>query len=75
VPSIKLATNSDVYARMRDDMDLNCGTIVDAGESVAACGRRIFDEILAVASGRRTRSEELDYGDNEFTPWQLGAVY
>jgi altronate hydrolase len=75
VPSIKLATNSDVYTRMRDDMDLNCGTIIDAGESVAACGQRIFDEILAVASGRRTRSEELDYGDNEFTPWQLGAVY
>jgi altronate dehydratase len=60
---------------MRDDIDLNCGTIIDEQESVADCGQRIFEEILAVASGRSTRSEELGYGDNEFTPWQLGAVY
>jgi altronate hydrolase len=75
VPTLKLATNSALFAKMRDDMDVNCGTIIDASESVADCGRRIFDEILAVASGRSTRSEELGYGDNEFTPWQLGAVY
>jgi altronate hydrolase len=75
VPSIKLATNSALFERMRDDIDLNCGTIIDEQESVADCGQRIFEEILAVASGRSTRSEELGYGDNEFTPWQLGAVY
>lgn len=75
VPSIKLATNSALFEKMPDDMDINCGTIVDDAESVAECGQRIFDEILEVASGRRTHSEELGYGDYEFTPWQLGAVY
>ena len=75
VPSIKLATNSALFEKMTDDMDINCGTIVDDAESVADCGRRIFDEILEIASGRRTHSEELGYGDYEFTPWQLGAVY
>jgi len=75
VPSIKLATNSSLFESMRDDMDINCGTVAESGETVAECGARIFDEIVEVASGRRTNSEELDYGNNEFTPWQLGAVY
>jgi altronate hydrolase len=75
VPSLKLATNSALFDRMRDDMDINCGTVADNEETIAECGARIFDEIVAVASGRRTSSEELDYGNNEFTPWQLGAVY
>jgi len=75
VPSIKLATSTALFERMHDDMDLNCGTIVDGIESHAECGRRIFEAILAVASGQATRSELLGYGDNEFTPWQLGAVY
>lgn len=75
VPSIKLATNSDLFARMPDDMDINCGTVAENAETVAECGARIFDEILETASGRQTSSEELDYGNNEFTPWQLGAVY
>ncbi|MGW8368819.1 MAG: UxaA family hydrolase [Gammaproteobacteria bacterium] len=75
VPSIKLATNSALFERMRDDMDINCGTVAEDGETVTECGARIFDDIIAVASGRRTASEELDYGNNEFTPWQLGAVY
>ena len=52
-----------------------CGTVVSKQEPLADCGRRIFDEIIAVASGQQTSSEVLDYGDNEFTPWQLGAVY
>ncbi|GAB3570134.1 UxaA family hydrolase [Spelaeicoccus albus] len=73
-PSIKLATNSDLYARMREDMDLNCGGIVDGSESVDEAGRRIFDCVLEVASGRRTVSEELDLGQDEFQPWQLGTV-
>ena len=72
-PSIKLATNSDVYARMTDDMDINCGEIID-GVSVAAKGEEIFNKVLAVASGERTKSEELGYGDLEFVPWQVGAV-
>jgi altronate hydrolase len=72
-PSIKLATNSTMYERMSEDMDINCGDILD-GVSLADKGGEIFHEILAVASGKRTKSEELGYGDNEFVPWQIGAV-
>ena len=72
-PSIKLATNSDIYRRMIDDMDINCGDILD-GVSIEDKGREIFELILRVASGERTRSESLGYGDNEFVPWQVGAV-
>ena len=73
VPSIKIASNSAMYHRMQDDMDINCGTIVDGSETVAEAGLRIFDSILATASGRQTRSEELDIGDAEFAPWQTYA--
>ncbi|MGE0503499.1 MAG: UxaA family hydrolase [Rhizobiaceae bacterium] len=73
VPSIKLATNTPMYERMKEDMDLNCGDIL-AGVPVEEKGREIFDEILAVASGKPSKSEELGYGDNEFVPWQIGAV-
>lgn len=72
-PSIKLATNTPMYERMVDDMDINCGDILE-GVSLEEKGRAIFDEVLAVASGKRTKSEELGYGDNEFVPWQVGAV-
>jgi len=72
-PSIKLATNSDVYRRMTGDMDLDCGVVLD-GVSVQEQGRRIFELVLAVASGQQTKSEELGFGDEEFQPWQLGAV-
>ena len=72
-PSIKLATNTPMYQRMIDDMDINCGDILD-GVSLADKGEEIFREILAVASGEKTKSEELGYGDNEFVPWQVGAV-
>jgi altronate hydrolase len=74
VPSIKLATNTEMYRRMSEDMDLNCGTILDGGSDVDTTGREIFQLMLDVASGRPTRSEELGFGDEEFTPWQLGAV-
>jgi altronate hydrolase len=73
VPSIKLATNSDVYARMIDDMDINCGDVIE-GVSIEAKGAEIFARILAVASGEKSKSELLGYGDNEFVPWQVGAV-
>jgi len=72
-PSIKLATNSDLYARMTDDMDINCGDILD-GVSLEKKGEEIFEEIVAVASGKRSKSEQLGYGDAEFVPWQIGAV-
>jgi altronate hydrolase len=73
-PSIKLATNSEMFARMRMDMDFNAGEIIDGSISVAGAGERLFELILATASGRRTLSEEHDLGNNEFVPWQLGAV-
>jgi altronate hydrolase len=72
-PSIKLATNSDIYRRMIDDMDVDCGDILE-GVPVEQKGREIFEKILKVASGERTKSEELGYGDLEFVPWQIGAV-
>lgn len=72
-PSIKLASNSFIFEQMRDDMDINCGDILD-GVTLAQKGEEIFAEILRVASGGRTRSESLGYGDNEFVPWSLGAT-
>jgi altronate hydrolase len=73
-PSSKLATNTPMYQRMSDDMDVNCGGIVDGTETVEACGRRIFELILKTASGERSKSEALGFGEAEFAPWQLGAV-
>jgi len=73
-PSIKIATNTALYERQMDDMDLNCGTIVDGTKSVEEMGKVIFDEVLAVASGKRTKSELFGYGDSEFAPWQIGAT-
>jgi altronate hydrolase len=73
VPSIKLATNSDTYRRMIDDMDINCGDVLE-GVPITTKGQEIFEKILKVASGEVTKSEELGYGDNEFVPWQVGAV-
>lgn len=73
-PSLKLATNSTMYRKMSDDMDINCGPVVDEGVSVEEMGRRIFDRLLEVASGSKTKSEEHGMGDNEFIPWQIGAV-
>ncbi|HTW07453.1 MAG TPA: altronate dehydratase family protein [Acidimicrobiales bacterium] len=73
-PCIKLCTNTGTFRRMEEDMDVNCGTIIDGESSVEQVGRQIFDMVLAVASGQRTKSEQLGFGDEEFTPWQLGAV-
>ena len=72
-PSIKLATNSDIYRRMIDDMDINCGDVLD-GVSIEDKGKEIFAKILEVASGAPSKSEELGYGDAEFVPWQIGAT-
>lgn len=73
-PTLKLATNSAIFTRMRDDMDIDCGDIVDQGVPVADKGLEIYHAILDAASGTPTRSEELGYGENEFVPWHLGAV-
>ncbi len=73
-PSIKLATNSAMYRRMEDDMDVNCGTILDGEETVQQCGQRIFELMLKTASGQPTKSESFDFGGAEFAPWVLGAT-
>ncbi|MEV6343201.1 altronate dehydratase family protein [Actinoplanes sp. NPDC051851] len=73
-PVIKIATNTEIFTRMRDDMDIDTGGIVTGSTTIAAAGTEIFDRILAVASGDPTASEDLDLGRDEFVPWQLGAV-
>lgn len=73
-PSLKLASNTLLYNRMSDDMDINCGTIIDGDETVETAGAAIFREILATASGKPTRSEIHGFGEEEFQPWALGAT-
>ena len=73
-PSLKLATNTPLYTHQEDDMDFNCGTIIDGTESIAEAGERFFRQILETASGRKTKSEEFGYGEDEFAPWTLGAT-
>ena len=73
-PSLKLATNSRLWQRQEEDMDINCGEIVDGTASIADMGQRIFELVLATASGHQSKSEKHGYGQNEFVPWQLGAV-
>jgi altronate hydrolase len=73
-PSLKFSTNTALWTRQADDIDLNCGTVIDGAESVDQAGERIFRLMLATASGATTKSERHGYGQNEFVPWQLGAV-
>jgi len=73
-PSLKLATNSALWQRQEEDMDLNCGEIIDGGTSIQEMGQRIFEQVLATASGEQSKSEKHGYGQNEFVPWQVGAV-
>ena len=73
-PCIKLATNSEMYARMAEDMDINCGDIISDGVTLEAKAREIFELFIRVASGAQTKSEELGFGGAEFVPWAMGAV-
>ncbi|MEX3006976.1 UxaA family hydrolase [Hoeflea sp. TYP-13] len=73
-PCIKLATNSEMYERMSEDMDINCGDIVSEGVSIEEKGSEIFETFIRVASGEQTKSEELGFGGAEFVPWHIGAV-
>ena len=73
-PSIKLATNSALWARQREDMDINCGEIAEDTLTIDECGAEIFATMLRIASGERSMSEQHGYGQNEFVPWQIGAV-
>jgi len=73
-PCIKLATNTEMYDRMSEDMDINCGDIITEGVPLEQKGREIFELFLRVASGEQTKSEELGFGGAEFVPWAMGAV-
>lgn len=73
-PSLKLATNTALFQRQDDDMDINCGTVVDGTESVAEAGARFFALVLRTASGEKSKSEHWGYGEDEFAPWVLGAT-
>lgn len=74
VPCVKLATNSEMFARMSEDMDIDCGDVVTRGVGLEEKGREILDVFLDVASGRPTKSEALGFGGAEFVPWAMGAV-
>jgi altronate hydrolase len=73
-PSLKLSTNTALWVKQEDDIDINCGEVIDGSSSVDAMGERIFQLMLATASGTKTKSEVHGYGQNEFVPWALGAV-
>ncbi|MBE0627490.1 MAG: altronate dehydratase [Burkholderiales bacterium] len=73
-PSIKLATNTPMYLRLEEDMDINCGQILDGTASMDEMGEQIFRRILRTASGEKTKSELLGLGDHEFVPWQIGIT-
>jgi arabinonate dehydratase len=74
VPSIKLSTTTALYRRMEDDMDINCGELLDGRTTIKELGETIFQFIIQAASGRQTKSEQLGLGDDEFVPWHIGAV-
>ena len=73
-PCIKLATNTPMYERLVDDMDINCGEILDGTATMQEMGQRIFELFLRTASGERSKSELLGLGDHEFVPWQIGIM-
>jgi altronate hydrolase len=73
-PSLKLSTNTALWVKQEDDIDINCGEVIDGAASVDEMGERIFQLMLKTASGEKTKSELHGYGQNEFVPWQLGAT-
>jgi len=73
-PCIKLATNTPMYQYLTEDMDINCGEILDGTISVQKMGQKIFELFLRIASGEKSKSEELGLGDYEFVPWQIGIM-
>jgi altronate hydrolase len=73
-PSLKLSTNTALWVKQEEDIDLNCGEIVDGSATVAETGERLFRLILDTASGSKSKSETHGYGQSEFVPWYVGAV-
>ena len=74
VPSLKLATNTAMYEKLSEDMDINCGSVVDGNENIETVGKKIFELVVNTASGNKSKSEINGYGDEEFNPWQVGVV-
>jgi altronate hydrolase len=74
VPSLKLSTNTSMYEKMSEDMDINCGTIIEGKEKIEDVGKKIFELVVNTASGSPSKSELNGYGDEEFNPWQVGVV-
>jgi hypothetical protein len=72
-PSLKLSTNTTLWVRQEEDIDLNCGEIADGSTSVDEVGERLFQLMLATASGTKTKSERHGYGQSEFVPWYVGG--
>lgn len=73
-PTIKLASNTPMYTLMSDDMDINCGTVIDGEQSIKELGQTVFEHILAVASGSYSKSEAMGVGEEEFAPWPIGVT-
>jgi altronate hydrolase len=73
-PSLKLSTNTALWIKQQEDIDIDCGGIIEGSDTIDTVGERIFRLMLATASGEKTKSELHGYGQNEFVPWQLGAV-
>ncbi len=73
-PSIKIATNTNMYNKMLEDMDINAGSIMDGEKTLEETGLEIFEEIISIASGKKSKSEINGYGDDEFNPWIVGAT-
>tara|TARA_X000000368_G_C23038216_1_gene715622 strand:- start:1981 stop:2466 length:486 start_codon:yes stop_codon:yes gene_type:complete len=73
-PCIKVASNSDLFQKMPEDMDIDAGKILSENSSIEEMGKLIFDHVLAIASGDKSKSEAQGLGDFEFVPWQIGAV-
>ena len=72
-PTLKVASNNFLWNRQQEDMDMNCGDIIEGNESIAQAGERLYSMLLEFASGEKSKSEKFGYGSLEFVPWQMGA--
>jgi len=73
-PSLKIATNTNMYNKLEEDMDINAGVIMDGESDIKEIGEKIFNYIIETASGKLSKSEINGYGDDEFNPWVIGAI-
>ena len=74
-PSLKIATNTNMYNNLEEDMDINAGSIMDGESDVTKIGTDIFEMIIDTASGKPSKSEINEYVDHEFNPWEIGATF